>query len=362
MLFLRIPHVASGGLGATLHSVERQSWGDILLALGVGTVFLLSDGRLILYVLPIAVLTLADAAAAMTGTRYGKGFFQVEAGHKSVEGSVAFFTVTLILAMVCLLLLTEVDRAGVILLAIIVAAFGTLVEADSWRGFDNFFLPAGLMVFLESHMNTPPAELIGLTIAFLLAIWVFLGAAPLLRLTPHAARVYVISIFLLVSVTALENTVLPILVFVFQAVARHRNPSDATHPELDIVAALALASFAWLVLDLVTGSNGLWYYGLTAMGMCAALFALSMVRSAPALRWGLSLAVGVGLVALFTALKSEGAGLSPVPVLWAAVTLAIPLLWPRAFVSFRAAKIAVISISLPLAAYLWEFTMTSDLV
>lgn len=147
MLILRMPAFAEGGIGETLHGVERQSYGDILLALAVGTVFLLADGRAILYILPIATLTLADAAAALTGSRYGRKFFTVEDGQKSIEGSTAFFVITLVISMVCLLLLTDVSRPSVILLAAMVAAFGTLVEADSWRGFDNFFLPAGLMVF-----------------------------------------------------------------------------------------------------------------------------------------------------------------------------------------------------------------------
>lgn len=356
MLVLRLPRVAQGGLGATLHGVERQSWGDILLALAVGTVFLLSDGRAILYFLPIAVLTLADAAAALTGSRYGRGFFAVEDGHKSVEGSVAFFMVTLILAMMCLLLLTDVDRANVILLSIIVAAFGTLVEADSWRGFDNFFLPAGLLIFLESHMHTPPSQLVVLTLGFLLAIWAFLGAAPRLGLTAHAARVYVIAIFLLISVTAIENTVLPILVFVTHAIARHANPGTATHPELDIVAALALASFAWLVLGLVTGVNALWFYGLTAMGMSAGLIALALSPRVAPIRWLLAGLAGVGLVALFSALMApdRDADLSPLAVVCALLMLAMPLIRPEAFRHLRAGKLTVMAMLLPLGGYFWN--------
>ncbi|MHA6325343.1 hypothetical protein [Roseivivax sp. CAU 1753] len=355
MLVLRLPRVAQGGLGATLHGVERQSSGDILLALAVGTVFLLSDGRAILYFLPIAVLTLADAAAALTGTRYGRGFFQVEDGQKSVEGSVAFFTVTLILSMVCLLLLTDVDRAGVILLSIIVAAFGTLVEADSWRGFDNFFLPAGLLVFLESHMHSPPAELVALAVGFLLAIFAFLRAAPMLGLSAHAARVYVISIFLLISVTALENTVLPILIFVTHAISRKANPGSATHPELDIVAALALASFGWLVLGLVSGVNALWFYALMSMGICAGQVALALVPLPAHWRWLAAAVAGAGLVALLTALMAPGqtARDTAFASACAALMLAVPLLRPRAFEDRRAGKLTLLALVLPLGAYAW---------
>lgn len=356
MLVLRLPRVARGGLGATLHGVERQSWGDILLALAVGTVFVLSDGRAILYLLPIAILTLADAAAALTGSRYGRGFFPVEDGHKSIEGSVAFFMVALILSMVCLLLLTDVARVNVILLAALVAAFGTLVEADSWRGFDNFFLPAGLLVFLESHMHAPPLQLLALAVIFLLAIWAFLGAAPRLGLTAHAARVYVIAIFLLISVTAIENTVLPILVFVAHAIARRAAPSAAIHPELDIVASLALVSFGWLVLGLVSGVNGLWFYEMTAMGMVAGLVALALTPAAALPRWLLAALAGAALVALFTTLMATDmeAGLTSLAAICVVVMLVVPLCRPRAFFRLRAGKLAVMAALLPLGGYLWN--------
>ncbi len=87
LMMLRLPRVAQFGIGSTLHSVERQSWGDILLTLAVGMTFFLSGDDLVLYMLPIAVLTLADAAAALAGTAYGKRFFIVEEGRKSFEGA-----------------------------------------------------------------------------------------------------------------------------------------------------------------------------------------------------------------------------------------------------------------------------------
>lgn len=355
MLVLRLPSVAKGGLGNTLHGVERQSWGDILLALAVGTVFLLSNGEPILYFLPIAVLTLADAAAALTGTRYGRGFFQVEDGQKSIEGSVAFFTVTLILSMFCLLLLTDVDRENVILLSIVVAAFGTLVEAESWRGFDNFFLPTGLMVFLQSHLYTPPQDLIALTIVFLVAIWALLIAAPRFGISAHTARVYVIAIFLLLSITIFESTVLPISAFVAHGLTRRFNPGKSLHGELDIVAAVALISFAWLVLGLTTGVNASWFYGLTNMGLCAGLIAMALIPLKPLQRWLFAVLTGAALVGLFSGLMmvAFGAGLSSLTIICAIVMLTVPLQWPELFVQFREGKLAVLAMALPFLAYLW---------
>src|ERR1700722_18064654 len=127
MLVLRLPRLAKDGLGSTLHGVERHSYGELLLAAAIGVVFALSIGNPVLYVLPMAVLTLSDAAAALVGTRYGRKFFEVEAGNKRAEGGGAFFLVTWIVAMVVLLLLSDIGRGNVILLSLIIAAFGAMV-------------------------------------------------------------------------------------------------------------------------------------------------------------------------------------------------------------------------------------------
>src|SRR6185436_10634818 len=112
MLVLRLPHFATAGLGSTLHGVERKSYGEFFLALSVAFIFSFSLEKPILFVLPITVLTLSDAAAAMIGTRYGQKKFPVEAGTKSLEGVAIFFLVTWIVAMVLLLLLTDIGRVN----------------------------------------------------------------------------------------------------------------------------------------------------------------------------------------------------------------------------------------------------------
>ncbi|MBQ2263716.1 MAG: hypothetical protein II336_20430 [Loktanella sp.] len=358
MCILRMPSFSKGGIGATLHGVNRQSYGDLLLALAVGTAFLLSDGHAILYILPIATLTLADAAAALTGSHYGRKFFTVEDGQKSIEGSVAFFMITLVIAMVCLLLLSDVSRPNVILLAVMVASFGTLVEADSWRGFDNFFLPTGLLVFLESHMNSQWQELVALIGMFLFAIVLFMRVAPKFGITNHAARVYIISTFLLISVTAPQNTVIPLLVFIMHAIAHRRNPCKAAYPALDIVAALALASFGWLALGLVTEANALMYYGLMVVGLCVGFAGVAWGQRPFWLRVGAATLLGLGLFGLYQVLML----FNPVSVRWPGdmtVTGAIVIgamviagsLKPAVFDTHRAAKLTLLALVVPLCSF-----------
>ena len=63
MLALRLPQFARSGVASALHAVERRSYGEIYLCLAVGFLFFQSQGRPILYVLPILTLTLSDTDA-----------------------------------------------------------------------------------------------------------------------------------------------------------------------------------------------------------------------------------------------------------------------------------------------------------
>ena len=101
--------------------------------------------------LPILILTLCDAASAVVGSRYGKQKFQIEEGSKSVEGVVVFAVTAWLLSLIVILLMTDIGRSEAVLLAFIVAAFGALLEAASWRGLDNLFIPLGLY-FLISNL------------------------------------------------------------------------------------------------------------------------------------------------------------------------------------------------------------------
>ena len=360
LILLRLPGLQSGGLGDTLHAVERRSYGDFLLAIAIGTVFLLADGRAVLYVLPLAILTLSDAAAALTGSAYGRKFFAVEDGVKSIEGSVTFFVTSFCLSMIFLLLLSDTPRVNVITLAAIVAAFGTLVEADSWRGFDNFFVPAGLMVFLEGHLDTEPMQLFGIMAGFGAAIWIALALAPRLKISAHTARVYVIAGFLLLSVVDPAYAVLPLLVFVAHGVACRLNPCDAKHPELDVVAAVALLSFFWLVLGRSTNVFNIEVYGLTSLAMAVSFVTLAAVPR------GIGAALALGAVA-----SIAGAGLfellhhtidrpDALTASWAAISLAavlavvIPAMWSAKFHSDRTLRVTGLALVVPLGLYIFQ--------
>lgn len=358
MLILRLPN---SRLGATLHSVERQSYGDFLLAISVGACLFLANGELFLYVLPIAVLTLADAAAALTGSAYGTRFFQIEEGEKSIEGSVVFFMVTLLLAIICLMLMTPFAPLNIILLSFMVAGFGTLVEAASWRGFDNLFLPVGLLIFLSAHADSSLGDLIALSAFFVLSIIAFKVMAPQFGLNSHAAHVYTTAVFLLLAVTEFQNTVFPILVLVAHAWSRSAAPCQSKFPDLDIVAGLALVSFGSLILGNAVGLTAISFYGIVAMGLmmtccCIALSARpATVRLTGVIALGLAmLVVRQAVVTLNPDTANWNGPMWPVVLTCLALTATVPLIWPRAFLTYRVLKAIALALLVPLPYYLYS--------
>ncbi|PIE06744.1 MAG: hypothetical protein CSA74_10960 [Rhodobacterales bacterium] len=276
MAAMRLPALRHGGPGALLHSIDRRSWGDYLLALAVLLVFVLSDRDPLLYTLPLAVLTLGDSAAALAGSGYGRRRFATAEGHKTLEGSAILFMVTVILTMVAALLLSDIPRENVVVLAFLVAGFGALVEADSWRGFDNLFLPLGIWIVLAYHGSAPATELLGIAALFALALAGFFQIGTRLGAPPPVARVYLIAAFLLISSTALYNAVLPLAMLAAHLIAERRAPGTDRQPQLDAVAVLAVLGFGWLAAGNATGLNAITFFGASMAGLIVALAAIAL--------------------------------------------------------------------------------------
>ena len=158
-----------------LDSVNRISWGEFYFPVSVAILFWLARGDKLLYIIPILVLTLADTVAALLGTHYGKFGYGGIGGTKSVEGSVAFFTVAFFAIHVPLLLLTEMGRPQTLLVATDIALIVTLLEAVAWSGLDNLFIPLGVFLLLHIYITMPLRLLLfRLTIALVLLVFTFL--------------------------------------------------------------------------------------------------------------------------------------------------------------------------------------------
>ncbi len=138
------------GPGAVLYGIERTSRGELYFPLSVGLLFVVAHGDALFYEVPLLILTLADPAAALAGARYGRLRYPTMdgRGHKSVEGSAAFFVVAL-LGVQTLLLCAGAGSLSMVLTAMGVALTATLAEAVGWRGLDNLSVPLAAFLALR---------------------------------------------------------------------------------------------------------------------------------------------------------------------------------------------------------------------
>jgi phytol kinase len=148
MLAVRLVPALRREVGGVLHEVGRQSLGDVCFPVAVCALYLVAGDSPVLYAIPILLLGLADPAAALTGARHGLAPYTTVEGTKSREGSVAFAAVAFLCVHVPLLLFTPVGRPESLWIAAIVAALATIVEAVSWQGLDNLFVPLGTYAVL----------------------------------------------------------------------------------------------------------------------------------------------------------------------------------------------------------------------
>ncbi|MFN0085421.1 MAG: diacylglycerol/polyprenol kinase family protein [Blastocatellia bacterium] len=161
--------------GKVMGGVGRSSLGEIYFPLSVAALFCLTRDRIVFYVIPILILTLADSTAALIGVRYGRARYQGIDGAKSAEGSIAFFAVAFMSTHVPLLLFTQTGRAESLLIAAILGLLIMLFESIAWRGLDNLFIPLAAYFLLERYESMSTGALVArLSFTFLFSAGVFL--------------------------------------------------------------------------------------------------------------------------------------------------------------------------------------------
>jgi hypothetical protein len=235
------------------------SYGELLFAVSVALLFWLKDGHFIaveqdrpamgpaLYIVPILILTLCDAASAVVGSQYGKRVFRIEQGSKSVEGVVVFAVTAWLTSMIAFLLLTDLGRGEVILLAFITAAFGALLEAASWRGLDNLFIPLGLYFLLANLMHLGVAELAIRAGIFFLALLAIIWLTPRGKADRHAMAIGFTLFFCITIFSGFESILTPaVAVAAYFACVQWLKIERPPHDNLNlllVVFAVALGFF-----------------------------------------------------------------------------------------------------------------------
>ena len=159
------------GIGSGLLGVERKTYGEIYFVISIVIVFLLHES-LYEYLIPISILTFADSVAALVGTSYGRiNLSGLREDRKSGEGSIMFFVVAFICALIPLQLMSEVGRAEVLVISFLIGILAAMIETVSASGNDNLFLP--LLTYSFIRFNT--SQSLDLLLIKIGVMFLFLG-------------------------------------------------------------------------------------------------------------------------------------------------------------------------------------------
>ena len=172
-VLLAVKFFKTESLANVVHGVARESLGEIYFPVAIAVLFALSHQTPLLYIIPVLILTLADAVAALIGVRYGQVKYTTAEGLKSTEGSIAFFTVALLSCLVPLLLFSKVGRAELLLISLIIATLVMYIEALSWKGLDNLFIPLGGYLLLKVYLDMNALDL-SIRLAVIVVLFVVL--------------------------------------------------------------------------------------------------------------------------------------------------------------------------------------------
>jgi phytol kinase len=273
--------------------------------------------------------------------------------------------VTWILAMVALLLLSNIDRNTVVFLSLITAAFATVIEADSWRGFDNYFVPVGVLFLITNHANSSMLKLMGLALSFVVILSLLRTfGCKFLGLSEHTARAYTGAIFMITAVTEVQNLILPLTVLLVQTWTRSARPSDAKHPDLDVLAMLATISFVSLIGGQVMGRSAISFHQIA----CASLALQFLVLAVGDRDLWVKITVLLGGIATAFLVLHFVWGFNGAPSSWhrnltyfapimLLLTAALPAFRPQLFDTARFLKTGLLAAIPMVLAYLIEFQL-----
>lgn len=267
----------------SLHKVERKTRGSEYYPLAIWLVFVLAADRRWLYLAAVLTLAVADAFAALIGSRYGRHRYEVEDEYKSVEGSLVFFVIAYIVIVVPMLLMTNLPRATCLLSALLVALLVTIFEAISLRGTDNLFVPIAVVFVLQKITTKPVGHIAmqNLALAAIVAL-VMLIAWRVEWFSTGGALAATLFVFAAFSLGPHFRWVIPVLIgFGALAIARVilNARGERRRFKVRAVTRTLIVPFGFL---LAANSTGQWdHYYAGYLAACAAVLAFNLADQRP---------------------------------------------------------------------------------
>jgi dolichol kinase len=140
----------------SLHGVTRRTHGAEYFPLTIAAVFWLSHDRPWLYVASLLTLAVADALAALVGSRFGRVRFEIDREYKTVEGSLVFYLAAFAVIIIPFALSSDPHLPSLsqrVVIALLTAMLVTMFEAVGRHGRDNLWVPLGTMLVLSRLIN-----------------------------------------------------------------------------------------------------------------------------------------------------------------------------------------------------------------
>jgi phytol kinase len=280
-LAIRSLPVLRDSVGQVFLAVQRQSIGEFGFLASFCLLFWLSRGDKLLYTIPIMMVVLADALAALVGRTYGRYQLHMTGDRKSIEGTVAFFLIAFFCVHIPVLLWGETGRLESLLIALNVSAMVMLAEAAAWWGLDNLIIPVWGYILLKSLLLAGSAGLVG-DFAFLASLTAFMYYwRSRATLGDDALAGAVLWGYVVWSVGGLPWTIAPLLQFATYATLTVRTPLDQVRNlPFPVVLANIAASIPWLLAYRQTGDAELFTPFAACFGANLAIIALTRVKFA----------------------------------------------------------------------------------
>ncbi len=248
-----VPRLSSE-FGTVLSGVERESWGELLFPLAVAFVFWLANGNALLFCVPVLILSLADAMAALVGRRYGAARYRTDDGWKSLEGSTAFFVLAFISTAIPLVEFSNVDWSRGLAIATVMGLILVLIEAIAWQGLDNLFIPVVSFVCLSRMLNLG-LEQLGIRLGVLLAVILgFFNWHKSTRLTQSAAIGAALILYVSWAVGGWRWMIAPLVTAVGYTYLCRRPAANPHQHTVHAIASIGGPGLGWLCLAEVKGS------------------------------------------------------------------------------------------------------------
>lgn len=248
LLLIRTIPSLRNSVGKSIYDVKRSSIGELLFALSIVLLFWFSGDHIALYVIPLTILTISDAIAALVGTHYGKKLFTVIGGIKSWEGTLTFAGITFIILLVLLHIFTSLSWPALLMITLTFSVLVALIEAVSWHGLDNLFVPLAACLFLNTFVHQSEYQLFYQLCVLAGLVALGLLAGPKSQLNTHALMTATISLYFFWVVGNIAWLMAPILVFLchITLVKIHNDEGNYT---MDAVLSVTSGGFFWLLIE-----------------------------------------------------------------------------------------------------------------